>query len=185
MVTNFFVKYLFGLCLLSNTFSALDIPHHVHKTWKQFLFNCSKPDYMQLSPQKYEDSFHIELGYQLAFVSIIWTIGLFFSIIAPLVPILCCGFFFFKYWIDKYNMMYLYKKDYDTEQPFTQHAGWICTLAIFCFQIEMFLLFTYYFGENFIVTASVLLIGEVIGLTAYALKPYLLNSCKKEDFLND
>lgn len=114
--TNFFTRFLTGLCLFSNTFSALDGPHWVVKTFKKFMYNYFLPDYMKLSPsQKYRDTYYFDQGYQLAFVTVIWTIGIFFSAIAPIIPFICFGYFSIKYWIDKYNLMYVYPTEYDTQ----------------------------------------------------------------------
>jgi Calcium-dependent channel, 7TM region, putative phosphate len=71
-------------------------------------FYSRKPDYMQASPEKFKDNWYFDIGYQLAFVTVIWTIGIFFSAIAPIIPCICFVYFFFKYWIDKYNLMYVY-----------------------------------------------------------------------------
>jgi hypothetical protein len=77
---------------------------------------------------------------------VIWTIGIFFCAIAPIIPVICSGFFLIKYWIDKYNFMFVYPREYDTHAPFTQQARLFCTLGIFAFQVVMFFLFTFFFG---------------------------------------
>ena len=96
-------------------------------------------------------------------MTVIWTIGIFFSTIAPIIPCICGVYFFFKYWIDKYNLMYVYPTEYDTMYPFSESAVFMCTLAIFGFQIFMFVLFTFTFGEDFFISAIVLLCIELLG----------------------
>jgi hypothetical protein len=69
---------------------------------------------MKLSPEQFKDTWFFDQGYQLAFVTVIWTIGIFFSAIAPLIPMIVFIYFMIKYWIDKYNLMYVYPREYDT-----------------------------------------------------------------------
>lgn len=111
--TNFFTRFLIGLSLFSNTINALDGPHYITRKFKQFIFNL-QPTYMKLSPEQFKDTWFFDQGYQLAFVTVIWTIGIFFSAIAPLIPMIVFIYFMIKYWIDKYNLMYVYPREYDT-----------------------------------------------------------------------
>ena len=60
--TNFFVRFLAGLSLFSNSISALDLPHWITKSWKKFMFS-RLPAYMQLSPEKFEDTWYFDQGY--------------------------------------------------------------------------------------------------------------------------
>ena len=55
-------------------------------------------------------------------MTLIWTIGILFSTIAPLIPLTTFIFFLIKYWIDKYNFMYVYPTEFDTQQPFGIYA---------------------------------------------------------------
>jgi hypothetical protein len=59
--------------------------------------------------------------------------------------------------------MYVYPREYDTFTPFSSAAAYLCTVAIFGFQIFMFILFTFSFGDDFYVAASVLLGIELLG----------------------
>lgn len=61
--TNFFVKFLTSLCLVSNTFRALDLPHYIYRSLRLKCFTHCKPEYLQLSPQKYEDDYFFDVGY--------------------------------------------------------------------------------------------------------------------------
>ncbi len=96
-------------------------------------------------------------------MTVIWTIGIFFSAIAPIIPFISFVYFFIKYWIDKYNLMYVYPREYDTAVSFTSVAANMCTVAIFGFQIFMFILFTFSFGDDFYIAASVLIGIELLG----------------------
>ena len=111
--TNFFIRFLTGLSLFSNFINALDAPHWALRTVKIFLFN-RQPEFMKLYPYPYKDTYFFDVGYQLAFVTVIWSIGIFFSAIAPIIPTICLAYFGIKYWIDKYNLMYVYPSEYDT-----------------------------------------------------------------------
>jgi len=116
---------------------------------------------MRLSQTKYKDTYYFDVGYQLAFVTVIWTIGIFFSTIAPVIPMICFAYFTIKYWIDKYNMMFVYPPEHDTQPAFTESVGGLCTLAVFGFQIFMFVILALSLGGDFYVAAIVLLSIEL------------------------
>jgi hypothetical protein len=59
--------------------------------------------------------------------------------------------------------MYVFPKEYDTTSPFCQQAVLYCTFAIFGFQIFMFVMFTFSFGDDFYIAATVLIGIELFG----------------------
>jgi len=81
------------------------------------------PVYMRLSPEEQKDDYYFDLGYFFAYSTVIYTIGLFFSTIAPLIPLICFLFFAVKYWVDKYNFMYVYPPEFDSMQPFGKYVA--------------------------------------------------------------
>jgi hypothetical protein len=119
---------------------------------------------MKLSPNVIEVGYYFDHGYNLAFVALIWTMGILFSTIAPLMPMIAFVFFLLKYQVDKYNFMYVYPAEFDSQQPFGLKVSYLCTASIFGFQMFMFMIFTVSFGRDFYVPAGTLLGIEFVGL---------------------
>ena len=119
---------------------------------------------MKLSPLVVDCGYFFDHGYNLAFVALIWTMGILFSTIAPVIPIIAFIFFTIKYLVDKYNFMYVYPQEYDYSQPFGIKVSYICTASIFGFQIFMFMIFYTSFGNEFLLPADSLLFLEFAGL---------------------
>ena len=62
-----------------------------------------------------EDTWYFDIGYHFAFSLTIFTIALVFSAAVPLIPFFGFLFFAFKYFIDKYNYMYVYETEFESE----------------------------------------------------------------------
>ena len=61
----------------------------------------------------YRDDWYFDIGANIAFTQIIYTIILIYSQVAPLITIFGTLYFTFKYLIDKYNLLYVYEREYD------------------------------------------------------------------------
>lgn len=118
---------------------------------------------MQLSPNVEESQYYFDHGYNLAYVALIWTISILFSMIAPFIPIIAFFFFLIKYFVDKYNFMYVYPTEFDHKEPFSIKVSFICTASLFGFQAFMFMFFQIVFGELFVWPAVAILVLELIG----------------------
>lgn len=57
--TNFFTRFLTGLSLFSNALNALDAPHWITKKFRFMVFS-RLPAYMQLSPEKFVDTWYFD-----------------------------------------------------------------------------------------------------------------------------
>lgn len=130
--STLFTKFMLGLTLLSNALYALDVPHFCFK-WLHGRYIASLPEYMKPLANVIEVGYYFDHGYNLAFVALIWTMGVLFSTIAPLIPIIAFVFFGIKYLVDKYNFMYVYPAEFDSSQPFGMKVSNICTTSIFGF----------------------------------------------------
>ena len=74
---------------------------------------------MQLSPVRFVDEFYFDVSWYFAFALVVFAIGSFFATIAPAIPLICFFWFAVKYFIDKYNFIYVYHKKFvESTQPF-------------------------------------------------------------------
>lgn len=65
----------------------------------------------KLSP--YKDRWYFDMGYNIAFTQIIYCVVLVFASVAPLITLFGSLYFTIKYFIDKYNVLYVYPTEYD------------------------------------------------------------------------
>jgi Calcium-dependent channel, 7TM region, putative phosphate len=130
--STLFTKFMLGLTLMSNVLYALDAPHWFYKCLHE-RHKSKLPEYMKLSPHVLEVGYYFDHGYNLAFVALIWTMAILFSTIAPLIPVIAFVFFLIKYLVDKYNFMYVYPAEFDSQKPFGIKVSYICTASVFGF----------------------------------------------------
>jgi hypothetical protein len=101
---NYFLQYMIQLMFLSVGFWLIDAPHMVAFWAKKTC--CTKKN------RKPVDTFMFELGYHLSYTLTIMQIGLMYSLIVPIVPAFCVPFFGFKYYVDKYNLSFVYESEF-------------------------------------------------------------------------
>jgi len=64
--------------------------------------------------EEIEDDWYFDLGYHFAFSITIFTVIYIFSAAVPLIPLFGFLFFAFKYYIDKYNFLFVYNTEADS-----------------------------------------------------------------------
>lgn len=97
----------------------------------------------------------------------VFTIVFLFSVTAPVITFFGFLFFTFKYFVDKYNFIWVYPKEFDSKAKLTITTSSYVMVALFLFQILMFGLFTAVIGKEFIVASIILLIGEGISICIF------------------
>jgi len=61
------------------------------------------------------DDWYFDLGYHFAFSITVFTVVIIFSAAAPLIPIFGFLFFAIKYYVDKYNWLYVYENEFQSQ----------------------------------------------------------------------
>jgi hypothetical protein len=59
------------------------------------------------------DDYAFDLGYHQSYCIVIFTIGLVFCPFVPLIAIFACLFFSAKYYVDKYNLTFVYNREFE------------------------------------------------------------------------
>lgn len=67
----------------------------------------------ELEKKSFIDDYAFDLGYHHSYSIVIFTIGLIFCAIVPLISIFALFFFAFKYYVDKYNLTFVYNKEFE------------------------------------------------------------------------
>ena len=96
----FYVTYLLQVTFLSNCIQLLDLPHFMYKS---FVSN-----FMIFRTEKWTDDWFFPLGYFTAYTQTIGLMCLLFSVTMPLVTGLAALFFFTRFYIEKYNMLFVF-----------------------------------------------------------------------------
>ena len=99
----YFLTYLVQLMFLSVGFWLLDLPHLIVKSVRRCFWNQDKP---------FVDTYAFDLGYHMSYGLTVFAIGTLFASTVPLVPLFCVAFFAFKYYVDKYNLSFVYNSEF-------------------------------------------------------------------------
>lgn len=59
------------------------------------------------------DDYPFDLGYYQAFAIVVFCTGLVFSGVIPIISIFLCIFYYFRYYIDKYNLIFVYNREFE------------------------------------------------------------------------
>ena len=63
---------------------------------------------------QFQDDYQFDLGYHQSYSLVIFLNCLLFSCLVPLIPLIAAFFFYVKYMIDKYNLIFVYFKVYES-----------------------------------------------------------------------
>lgn len=149
---------------MTNIVQILDIPHFLYVKFKKFFFKSHIYEDDDII-----DDWYFDLGYQFAFVITIFTVIFIFSSSVPLIPLFGFVFFAFKYFIDKYNFMFVYNTEFESRGNLGQAVIRYCTFGLVLFQLIMCGLFTSIFGSDFIMASLILLVGEILYMVVFRL----------------
>jgi hypothetical protein len=106
-MASFFVTYLMQATMFSNTIQILDIFHFGYKAFFRWIW------WMRELP--FKDEWGFQLGYFQSFVYTISFMSLVFSISLPIISIFAVLFFFLRYYIEKYNFLFVYEKEFESK----------------------------------------------------------------------
>ena len=111
-----FVNFLFlnlaiQWAFISNGIQLLDIPHHLIKGIKYLCHRRSQKK--EVLPRPFKDDYPFDLGYFQSNACTVFCMGLTFTGSIPLISLFVCLFFSFRYYIDKYNLIFVYNRDFE------------------------------------------------------------------------
>ena len=96
------------------------------------------------------DDYPFDLGYYKSFILVVFCTGLVFSGPIPLISFFLTIFFYFRYYIDKYNLIFVYNREFEGCGIIVKKQVLpLMVLSLYMFQILNFLYFSiinpYYF----------------------------------------
>lgn len=123
-----------------------------------------KNDTTQNAKQERSNKWYFEIGYQQSFSISVFTLTFGFGCIIPLVMPIGAIFFALKYFIDKYNMIFEYRIEYEAD-AYVRKRVWIFSVFSFAiFQIIMVICFAMTRDDDFIILSFLLLIFSIMSL---------------------
>ena len=85
----------------------LDLPHFIVKHFRKwFIYTGRKRKF-------FKDTWYFDLGYYQSQSSTIFFLAMIFSVLMPLASFFGFLFFFLKFYVEKYNMIFVYLKEFE------------------------------------------------------------------------
>jgi len=108
----FYIKFIIQLTFISNGFWLIDFVHRfqawVMKKFHDYKFKDS------VIKEQFQDNYQFDLGYHQSYCLCIFLNCLLFSVLVPIIPFFAFVFFNIKYYVDKYNLVFVYFKVYES-----------------------------------------------------------------------
>jgi protein-S-isoprenylcysteine O-methyltransferase Ste14 len=120
----------------------------------------------------YVDDYKFEIGYQGAVILTSYCIALLFSTVAPYVTIFAVPFFVLKYFVDKYNVTFVYVSEYQSTGKMVDQLIPLTVCAIVLSQLTSSVIITSNFStkekiEGYGATTLVISIIELVLFVVY------------------
>lgn len=136
------VSSVIQLCFISNGFWLIDIFHRCYVFIGQKIHQYKERN--SLIKSQYKDEYQFDLGYNQSYVLVIFLNCLIFSLLAPIISYFATFFFFIKYIIDKYNLIFVYFKVYESRGQIRKH---VANLMFFNMCFYLFIIFGFFYAK--------------------------------------
>jgi len=107
---SYFTVYFIQLTFLSVGWWFLDIPHHIMRWFFERRHRKKMENSVRKTP--FIDTYAFDLGYHSSYTLVTYAIAMAFCILTPYVLFVATPFFFFKYYVDKYNLTFVYNSEF-------------------------------------------------------------------------
>lgn len=128
----FFCRYMIQVTFISNSLQLLAFPTVIVKKFKSFI---ASNDLDKLYPFIIKKNF--DFGYNYSFGCIVFLMILIFSTTIPIIVPFGCLFFYIKYYVDKYNLLFFYPVEFDGVGTLADIVIKLMIFAVFLFQIVL------------------------------------------------
>jgi hypothetical protein len=170
-----FLKYTIQAAFFSNGLLLLDVGHQIIVWFKKRAHKSSQQ--YRLKPQPFIDAEPFDLGERQAIALVMFSMGLFFTGTSPLQSMFSCLYFSIKYWIEKYNLAFVYTKQYEGKGIIWKPMVMFMILILYIFQLLTIGYFTI-ISKSFFNAGGVFLLIEITG---FLLLAWYKQGKKKQD----
>jgi calcium permeable stress-gated cation channel len=141
-----FLKLIIQLTFVTNGLTLLDAPHRIMKFIGQWLHEREQSE--SLLKTQYRDEYEYDLGYNQSYVMVIFLICLLFSAVVPIISVFAWAYFAFKYRVDKYNLVFLYYRRFESGGSIRQLVKSFMLFNIFLYMFVMVSFYGYKFADS-------------------------------------
>lgn len=86
--------------------------------------------------KEFVDTYAFDLGYHMSYGLVVSAIGILFAIIVPYIAMLCIPFYLFKYYVDKYNLSFVYNSEFQGQGAIKK---WVIPLTLLILVLFQFI----------------------------------------------
>merc|ERR1712176_441302 len=104
-MSAFFTIYIMQVTFITNLVQLYDVPHLVTRLIGRYR--------AFLTERKHVDTYFFQIGYYQGFTMTMFMMCLLFSIMMPIVTAFALTFFYIRFYIEKYNILYVYQQEYE------------------------------------------------------------------------
>ena len=170
LLTNysFFISYFIQITFLSCGFWLLDVPHTIARAFAKCCHNAKQA--RKENKKKFVDTYAFDLGYHMSYSLTMFAIAMVFSSIVPYVPIFAMCFFSFKYYVDKYNLSFVYSPEFYGVGIIKRRVVPLTTFNIIVYQlinVGFFASKVEENGENFLYFGLCFVVIEILAMLAF------------------
>lgn len=178
--TYFFMRYIIQVTFISNCFQLLALPQYFVKKFRVFIASTDYEKFYASLIKKYFD-----YGYNYSYSITVFILTLTFSSTIPLILPFGALFFYIKYFIDKYNLLFVYPAEFESHGNLTELVVKFALIGIFFFQFIISNLFIKIFQDkDYAIYATILYIAVSSALYFY-MKSVFLTSTQSNDSIVD
>ena len=175
----FFMRYIIQVIFISNGFQLLALPQLFVKKFRVFLAKTDYEKFYASLVKKYFD-----YGYNYSFSITVFMLTLVFSTTIPLIVPFGSLFFILKYYIDKYNLLFLYPAEFESHGNVTELVMKFDLIGIFFFQfIISNLLIKMFKNKNYAIVSTLLYL--IISIFIYFGMKHLFIQSEKDKTENE
>lgn len=131
---------------MSNFLWLTDIIHKAFVFVSQKMHDYKYRDFTD-KPQ-FRDTYVFDLGYHQSYSLVIFLNCLIYSTFVPIIPLFAALFFHIKYVIDKYNMIFVYFKEYESGGQIRNNVTNYMVFILFFYMIVVLVFFSLKFSDK-------------------------------------
>lgn len=112
--------------------------------------------------KEFVDDYSFDLGYHHSYSIVIFTMGMIFSTVEPLISVFGLCFFYVKYYVDKYNLSFVYNREFEGGGIIKSKVIPFIIFGIILFQLMNIGFYSAKFGKPYLVGGLSLIAIEVM-----------------------
>lgn len=143
----FYIKIIINLAFITNGVSLFDGVHLIYSWFMRWWHN--RQEKSAEIKTEYIDDYDFDIGYHQSYCLVIFLNCVLFSTLVPFIPFFGSVFFYFKYMVDKNNLVFKYEKHMESGGRIKQKVQFFLMFNLGFYLLVMGSFFGFLFGGNF------------------------------------